>query len=85
VLQVDQNPANLDELAAGVDAGHTVEGWQMPKDSMPGDLVIWYASGRQQYIARGWVEAKPAKVEEPPGPYRGPVGGMLWIRFSARR
>lgn len=79
VLQVDQNPENIAELAAGVEAGRTVEDWQMPKGSTPGDLVVWYAAGRQQYIARGWVEAPPVKVEEGPGPYRGLVAGMQWI------
>jgi hypothetical protein len=76
VLQVDQDPENLSELEAGINAGRTVTDWQMPKGAWPGDLVIWYAAGRQKYIARGWVEAIPLKVEEGPGPYRGPVAGM---------
>src|SRR5260370_36113499 len=81
VLQVDQDPENTDELAAGVAAGHTVkDGWQMPMDSAPGDLVVWYAAGRQRFVARGWVEARPRKVEKGQGqghgPYRGPVAGV---------
>ena len=64
---------NLDD---GIAAGRTVDGWQMPKGSKPGDLVIWYAAGRQQYIARGWVDAIPTLVRDGPGPYRGPVAGM---------
>jgi len=43
---------------AGV-AGRTVDDWQMPKASKPGDPVIWYAAGRREYIARGWVDAIP--------------------------
>jgi hypothetical protein len=43
VLQVDQDPENLSELEAGINAGRTVTDWQMPKGSRPGDLVIWYA------------------------------------------
>lgn len=85
VLQVDQNPENIAELAAGVNAGRTVDDWQMPKGSMPSDLVIWYAAGRQQFIARGWVEATPVPVEEGPGPYRGQVTGMQWIEPVDRK
>lgn len=84
MLQVDRNPENHDELSAGVAAGRTVDGWQMPKDSRPGDLVIWYAAGRQKYIALGWV-AMPTPVTEGPGPYRGPVAGMEWIEPVNRR
>jgi hypothetical protein len=79
VLQVDRNPENIAELTAGVTAGRTVERWQMPKGAKPSDLVIWYAAGRQQYIARGWVDAIPTLVKAGPGPYRGPVAGMEWI------
>jgi hypothetical protein len=85
VLQVDQDPENIAELAAGVAAGRAVDDWQMPKGSRPGDLVIWYAAGRQQYIARGWVDAIPTEVREGPGPYRGPVAGMEWIEPVDRR
>jgi hypothetical protein len=52
---------------------------------MPGDLVIWYAAGRQKYIALGWVDAIPILVKEGPGPYRGPVGRMEWIEPVDRR
>jgi hypothetical protein len=76
VLQVDQKPENIAELRAGIAAGRTVDDWQMPKGSRPGDLVIWYAAGHQKYIARGWVDAVPAEVREGPGPYRGPVARM---------
>lgn len=79
VLQVDKNPVNITELSDGVGRGRTVTDWQMPKGSRPGDLVIWYAAGRQQYIARGWVDAIPVPVREGPGPYRGQVAGMEWI------
>jgi len=80
VLQVDKDQENTDELAAGVAAGHTDnDGWQMPRESAPGDLVVWYATGPHQFVARGWVEASPRKVEEGFGPYRGPVAGMQWI------
>jgi hypothetical protein len=85
ILQVDRNPANIAELRAGVDAGRTVDDWQMPKGSKPGDLVIWYAAGRQKYIAWGVVDAIPAIVREGPGPYRGPVAGMEWIEPVDRR
>jgi hypothetical protein len=76
VLQVDRNPENIAELEAGIAAGRTVERWQMPKGSRPDDLVIWYAAGRQQYIALGRVDAIPTAVREGPGPYRGPVVDM---------
>jgi hypothetical protein len=85
VLQVDRNPENIAELTAGVAAGRTVERWQMPKGAGPGDIVIWYASGRQQYIARGRVDAIPTAVREGHGPYRGPVAGMEWIEPVHRR
>jgi hypothetical protein len=85
VLQVDTNPENLAELEAGVIAGHTVDGWQMHKDSRPGDLVIWYAAGRQQYIALGWVDDIPEEVTEGPGRYRGPVCRMEWIEPVDRK
>jgi hypothetical protein len=79
VLQVDRNPENFAELTDGVAAGRTVEDWQMPKRSRPGDLVIWYAAGRQEYVALGWVDTIPMPVKEGPGPYRGQVCRMEWI------
>lgn len=85
MLQVDQDPENIAELEAGVTAGRTVRGWQMPMGSRPGDVVIWYAAGRQQYIALGRVDAIPTWVRDPPGPYRGPVVGMEWIEPVDRR
>lgn len=85
VLQVDQKSENIAELTAGIDAGRTVERWQMPKGAGPGDFVIWYAAGRQQYIALGRVDAIPTGVTEGHGPYRGPVAGMEWIEPVDRR
>ena len=85
VLQVDRNPENIAELEDGIAAGRTVDDWQMPKGAKPGDLVIWYAAGRQTYVARGWVDAIPGEVREGPGPYRGPVVGMKWIEPVDRR
>ncbi len=85
MLQVDQKPENIAELTAGIDAGRTVERWQMPKGARPGDFVIWYAAGRQQYIALGRVDAIPTEVTEGHGPYRGPVAGMEWIEPVDRR
>src|SRR5260370_12145430 len=90
VLRVDQDPENTDEVAAGDAAGDTVkDSWQMPMDSAPGDLVVWYAAGRQRFVARGWVEARPRKVEKGQGqghgPYRGPVAGMRWIEEVDRK
>ncbi len=85
MLQVDQKPENVAELAAGVAAGRTVDDWQMPKDSKPGDFVVWYAAGRQQYVALGRVDAIPIEVKEGPGPYRGPVAAMEWIEPVDRR
>lgn len=58
VLKVDDDKANLDELAAV--AGRTVEGWEMPKHAEPGDLAVWYATDpRQTYVAWGWVAGIP--------------------------
>jgi hypothetical protein len=85
VLQVDRNPENIAELEAGVIAGRTADDWQMPKNSRPGDLVIWYAAGRQKYVALGWVDNIPSMVREGPGPYRGKVGRMEWIEPVDRR
>jgi hypothetical protein len=57
----------------------------MPKGSKPGDVVIWYAAGRQEYIALGWVDAIPRLVKDGPGPYRGTVDRMQWIEPVSRR
>lgn len=85
ILQVDQRQENIDELEAGIAVGRTVEDWQMPKDSKPSDLVVWYAAGQQKYIALGWVDAIPLEVTEGPGPYRGTVARMTWIEPSVDR
>jgi hypothetical protein len=87
VLQVDKNPANIAELSDGVGRGHTVTDWQMPKDSKPGDLVIWYAAGRQQYIAQdGWMPPR-RRLEKAPGPIAARL--LVWSgsnrRWTARR
>ncbi len=58
---------------------------KMPKPSEPGDLVVWYASGRQKYVARGRVAARPERVKEGFGPYRGQVGDMQWIKEVDRK
>ena len=76
---MDRDPENIAELEAGVAAGRTVDDWQMPKGSRPGDLVVWYAAGRQKYIALGWVDEVPVLVKEGPGPYRGKVARMQRI------
>lgn len=67
MLQVDQAPEDIAELTAGV-AGRTVDDWQMPMGSRPGDIVIWYAAGRKQYIARGRVDDLPTRLGKVPGP-----------------
>jgi len=85
VLQVDQDPKNIAELESGLAAGRTVDRWQMPKEAKPRDFVIWYAAGRQQYIALGRVDAIPTEVSEGPGPYRGPVVAMERIEPVDRR
>jgi hypothetical protein len=86
VLQVNTDPANVADLTAAVDAGRTDnDGWQMPKNAATGDLVIWYAAGRQQFIARGWVEAPARPVETGPGPFRGHVVGVRGIKPVGRR
>jgi len=86
VLKVDNDKANLDELAASVAAGRTVEGWEMPKHAEPGDLAVWYASDpKQDYVAWGWVAGIPT-----PGfrgslrRYTGPVAGMRSIEPLSR-
>lgn len=59
VLKV-RHQENLDEMEAGISAGHTVDGWQMPKGAGPGDLAVWYAaSPDQEYRAWGWVARTP--------------------------
>jgi|SRR5712691_6187712 len=60
VLKVDHDQANLDELGRGLQVGQTARGWQMPKQSSPGDIAVWYAAApRQEYIAWGWVAGTP--------------------------
>jgi len=87
VLQVNDQKENLDELERSVVAGRTVEDWQMPKDARPGDLAVWYASGRHagNYVTWGWVDGVPRRVEEGPGPYRGTVGAMRDLRKVSRQ
>lgn len=85
MLQVNRKTENIAELAAGVAAGRTVDDWQMPKGCRPGDLVIWYAAGGQEYIALGGVDEIPVMVKEDPGPYRGKVGRMEPIKPVDRR
>jgi len=86
VLQVNTDPANVADLTAAVAAGRTdQDGWQMPKNAASGDLVIWYVAGRQQFIARGWVEAPPRPVKTGPGPFRGHVVGVRGIKPVDRR
>lgn len=86
VLQVNTDPANVADLTAAVAAGRTDEdGWQMPKNAAAGDLVVWYAAGRQQFVARGWVEQPPRSVTSGPGPFRGQVAAMRWIKPVDRR
>jgi hypothetical protein len=88
VLQVDTQPDNLDELERSLAVGHTVDevnGWEMPMKAEPGDLVVWYAAGRSEFVARGWVEARPH-----PGTrnghlsYLGPVAGVQRIKAVHR-
>jgi hypothetical protein len=78
ILQVNDEAENIDELDRSVRAGHTVEDWQMPKGARPGDLAVWYAAGRHagNYVAWGWIDGVPRRVERGPGPYRGTVGLM---------
>jgi hypothetical protein len=78
ILQVNDDAQNLDELDRSVRSGRTVDDWQMPKGARPGDLAVWYASGRRAgvYVAWGWVDGVPYRVEGGPGPYRGVVGSM---------
>jgi hypothetical protein len=36
-------------------------------------------AGRQEFVARGWVEDTPWPVEHGHAPYCGPVAGVQWI------
>jgi len=87
ILQVNDEAENLDELDRSVRAGHTVEDWQMPKGARPGDLAVWYASGRHAgvYVAWGWVDGLPHRVKDGPGPYRGTVGRMRKLDGATRQ
>jgi hypothetical protein len=87
ILQVNDKKENTDELARSVSIGRTETDWQMPKYARPGDLAVWYASGRNagNYVAWGWVDGVPYRVEEGPGPYRGTVAGMRKLKEVTRR
>jgi hypothetical protein len=87
ILQVNDEKENTDELARSVNIGHTETDWQMPKPARPGDLAVWYASGRKAgiYVAWGWVDGVPHRVEDAPGPYRGTVAGMRELEKKATR
>jgi len=86
VLQVNTDPQNIEELSAAVAAGHTEEaGWQMPRDSVPGDLVVWYAAGRQRHVACGFVDSSPVKVDQGFGPYCGQVAAVQRIEEVDRK
>jgi hypothetical protein len=78
---------NLDEMEEGIAAGHTVDGWQMPKTATPGDLAVWYAaSPYQDYRAWGWVAGSPrAGFRESDRLYVGPVAGIRRIEPVKRR
>ena len=81
VLKVDHYQANVDELNRGLQAGRTIDGWQMPKYSEPGDIAVWYATApRQKYIAWGWVTGPPRPgFRGNDSLYIGPVAGMRSI------
>ena len=81
MLQVDQNPENIAELEAGVIAGRTVERWQMPMGARSSDLVIWYAAGRQQYIALGRVDASQRRL----GQVTGHIAARLLVWSGSSR
>jgi hypothetical protein len=86
VLQVDSDPANLDELGDGLKKNHTVDDWQMPKTAKPGDVAVWYATiPTGAYVAWGWIEDVPHKVDEGHGPFRGPVKGMRSLQPPVSR
>jgi hypothetical protein len=81
VLKV-RHKENLDEMEEGIKAGHTVDGWQMPKHAVPGDLAVWYAaSPDQEYCAWGWIAGIPeAGFRGSNRVYKGPVTGIRAIR-----
>jgi hypothetical protein len=91
ILQVDDKKENenTDELARSVSLGHTETDWQMPKGARPGDLAVWYASGRNAgvYKAWGWVDRLPYRVEQGQshGPYRGTVANMRPLEKATRQ
>jgi hypothetical protein len=72
---------NLNEMEQGIEVGHTVDGWQMPKTASPGDLAVWYAaSPDQDYRAWGWVADIPtAGFRNTDRLYMGPVAGVRRI------
>lgn len=87
ILQVNDRKENTEELARCVRIGRTETDWQMPRDARPGDLAVWYASGRNAgiYVAWGWVDGVPYHVDEGPGPYRGTVAGMRELEEVTRQ
>ena len=88
ILQVNDQEENVEELDRSLRAGHTETDWQMPKDARPGDLAVWYASGRHagNYVAWGWVGwGSPVMFKEGPGPYRGTVGWMRELSKVTRQ
>jgi hypothetical protein len=72
----------------GVTVGHTVDkvdGWEMPLNARRGDLVVWYAAGRSEFVARGWVEARPHSTSRNGHRcYMGPAAGMQRIKAVDR-
>ena len=88
ILQVDTQPVNVAEFEESLAIGHTVDeahGWEMPKNAEPGDLVVWYAAGRSEFVARGWVEDHPHPGTRNGHPsYMGPVVGMQRIKAVHR-
>jgi hypothetical protein len=87
ILQVNDQRENTDELARSVSIGRTEEDWQMPRGARPGDVAVWYASGRNagNYVAWGWVDGIPYHVERGFGPYRGTVAGMRELEPVSRQ
>jgi hypothetical protein len=87
ILQVNDKKENTDELARSVSIGRTETDWQMPMGARPGDLAVWYASGRNAgiYVAWGWVDTVPYHVDEGPGPYRGTVAAMRDLKPVTRQ
>lgn len=87
VLKVDNDQGNLGELAACIAVGHTVDNWEMPKHSEPGDIAVWYASSpRQAFVAWGWVsgDTEPG-FRGNPGRYTGPVEGVRALQPEVPR